>query len=106
MNVTISEWGLLLYYGFIIATILMVLYRVIFLNKRAELFVILLLFVVYGMLLLNCIGRPDTMNEWQYIILAWEQESLWVKMVFLGYLGIIAWWIVAICHEIKKLKQK
>lgn len=102
MFVTIPGWIWVIYYIFLIATAIIALYRIMVKKKKRDLVIIIVLFAVYILAVLSCIGRRETVTEIDVFYSAYSQGAIWTKIVILGYLCILIWWVLLIISWITK----
>ena len=92
---TLPNWFWLLYYLFLLTTLVTTIYSVMKRKKKglsivATLFTIMLPIIT----LLNSIGRATGINEFEHLVNQLQEGALWVYFTSLGYLFLISWWVL------------
>lgn len=93
MYSTMPSWFWNGYYLFIVITLGAAVYYLV--RRREKLFSVLA--VIFSLTvpwysLINSIGRPENLNEFQFLLKQLLAGKLWSIYVTLGYIYLLIWW--------------
>ena len=93
MSETLPNWFWTIYYLFLLVTLGTALLSVIKRKmSRLSFIAIVLTLAIPLVSLINSIGRPEEMNEFEYLVSQLQQGAIWSVFVMVGYLFLIVWW--------------
>ena len=93
MSETLPNWFWTIYYLFLLVTLGTALLSVIKRKmSRLSFIAIVLTLAIPLVSLINSIGRPEEMNEFEYLVNEFQQGAIWSVFVMVGYLFLIVWW--------------
>lgn len=93
MSETLPNWFWTIYYLFLLVTLGTALLSVIKRKmSRLSFIAIVLTLAIPLVSLINSIGRPEEMNEFEYLVSQLQQGAIWSVFVMVGYLFLIIWW--------------
>lgn len=101
---SIPVWGAVLFYGFFIATMVFGLIAIFQkkLNEYLNVLAIIVPVFVFFVFLSHSIGRPLTMNEYDWLFSQFLNLRLWAIFVAMGYGYLLYWWYLYISSLRKK----
>lgn len=93
MSETLPNWFWTIYYLFLLVTLGTALLSVIKRKmSRLSFIAIVLTLAIPLVSLINSIGRPEEMNEFEYLVSQLQQGAIWSVFIMVGYLFLIVWW--------------
>ena len=93
MSETLPNWFWTIYYLFLLVTLGTALLSVIKRKmSRLSFIAIVLTLIIPLVSLINSIGRPEEMNEFEYLVSQLQQGAIWPVFIMVGYLFLIVWW--------------
>ena len=93
MSETLPNWFWTIYYLFLLVTLGTALLSVIKRKmSRLSFIAIVLTLAIPLVSLINSIGRPKEMNEFEYLVSQLQQGAIWSVFIMVGYLFLIVWW--------------
>ena len=93
MSETLPNWFWTIYYLFLLVTLGTALLSVIKRKmSRLSFIAIVLTLIIPLVSLINSIGRPEEMNEFEYLVSQLQQGAIWSVFIMVGYLFLIIWW--------------
>ncbi|KMY43983.1 membrane protein [Bacillus sp. FJAT-27916] len=93
MSETLPNWFWTIYYLFLLVTLGTALLSVIKRKmSRLSFIAIVLTLAIPLVSLINSIGRPEEMNEFEYLVSQLQQGAIWPVFIMVGYLFLIVWW--------------
>lgn len=93
MSETLPNWFWTIYYLFLLVTLGTALLSVIKRKmSRLSFIAIVLTLIIPLVSLINSIGRPEEMNEFEYLVSQLQQGAIWSVFIMVGYLFLIVWW--------------
>ncbi len=93
MSETLPNWFWTIYYLFLLVTLGTALLSVIKRKmSRLSFIAIVLTLAIPLVSLINSIGRPEEMDEFEYLVSQLQQGAIWSVFVMVGYLFLIVWW--------------
>ncbi|WP_186579507.1 hypothetical protein [Aquibacillus kalidii] len=104
---SLPSWVWFVYYLFLFATIALAI-TYIMKKKRRNLSIIAILFSISTPIIgiLNSIGRARNVNEWEHMIIQFQQGAIWSIYVVLGFLYLLVYWGIMLIQNNKIAKQK
>ncbi|WP_079508649.1 hypothetical protein [Mesobacillus jeotgali] len=91
----ISFW--IIYYLLLMTIFVRAIYRVIKKRQVAMAMIAILLIISVPMVsLMNSIGRPLEMNEFQFLALEFKQGALWAIFTIAGYAYLLVWFFLSL----------
>ncbi|WP_462405477.1 hypothetical protein [Gracilibacillus sp. Marseille-QA3620] len=92
MSETLPNWFWTIYYLFLLVTLGTALLSVIKRKmSRLSFIAIVLTLTIPLVSLINSIGRPEEMNEFEYLVSQLQQGAIWSVFIMVGYLFLIVW---------------
>nr|WP_066299183.1 hypothetical protein [Bacillus sp. FJAT-29937] len=89
---TLPDWFWIIYYLFLLLTLIVAIYRIKLMKISSALTIIFVVTVpIVG--LINSIGRGIGLNEYEFFTIELQKGSIWTIYSILGYLFILVWWI-------------
>ena len=93
MSETLPNWFWTIYYLFLLVTLGTALLSVIKRKmSRLSFIAIVLTLAIPLVSLINSIGRPEEINEFEYLVSQLQQGAIWSVFIMVGYLFLIVWW--------------
>ncbi|MCP3026452.1 hypothetical protein [Halobacillus sp. A5] len=90
---TLADWIWAIYYLFIIATLGTAVFSVVKKgNKGWSIVAVLFTITVPIVSLINSIGRPRGLNEFDYLVSQIQHGAFWSVFVLIGYFFLLGWW--------------
>lgn len=90
---TLPGWFWIIYYLFFLVTLGTAIFSVI--KKQMNglpLLAIVLTLAIPIVSLINCIGRFEDMNEFEYLVSELLHGAIWSIFVVVGYFCLLIWW--------------
>lgn len=102
---TMPSWFWNIYYLFIVMTLGAAVYYLI--RERGKL--LSALAVIFSLTvpwysLINSIGRPENLNEFEFLLTQLQRGRIWSIYVTLGYLYLFSWWGIILLRKSRKFK--
>jgi len=100
---TLPNWFWVLYYLFLLTTLVTAVFIVIR-KKIRSLSMVAIVFTVTIPItgLINSIGRAEGINEYEHLISQLQQGEIWSMHIILGNLFLLLWWVLFLL----KIKSK
>lgn len=100
---TLPNWFWVLYYLFLLTTLVTAVFIVIRKKIRSLSMVAIVFTVTIPIIgLINSIGRAEGINEYEHLISQLQQGEIWSMYIILGNLFLLLWWVLFLL----KIKSK
>ncbi|CAM4147759.1 hypothetical protein [Lederbergia lenta] len=92
---TLPNWFWAIYYLLLIATLGIAVFSIVK-KKMKSLSIVAIVFCVTVPVisLINSIGRPEEMNEFEHLISQLQQGAIWSIFTIVGYSFLLVWWFL------------
>ncbi|WP_431803197.1 hypothetical protein [Halobacillus andaensis] len=90
---TLPNWIWVIYYLFFIITLCTATFNLVKRNKKSWAVVAVMFTLTVPIVsLTNSIGRPEGMDEFEYLVSQLQQGAVWSIFTLIGYFFLLGWW--------------